>query len=149
MFRKSIFLGLMVLLGAVMVALVVQGRRQEQKQAAAKVYEVVKQFKPTATRVIAPQDLEIVPSDGAARFTIRNHGTVTYSNPEVEFVYLGQNGRVLQSQTVKIDKVISPGQEVTIENMGSDKIPEETRRTQLKIRSAELVSPDTSSGTER
>ena len=149
MFRKSIFLGLMVLLGAALISLVVQGRRQEQKQAATRVFEVIKRFKPTPTRVIAPQDLEIVRSDSAARFAIRNHGTTTYSNPEVEFVYLGKDGRVLQNQTVKIDKVIPPGQEVSLENAGSGNVPEGTMRTLLKIRSADFVSPATSSGAER
>jgi len=147
MFRKSLFLGLTVLLGAVLVSLVIQGRRQEQKQAATKVFEVVKQFKPTPTRVIAPQDLEIVRPEDSVQFTIRNHGTVAYSNPEVEFIYMGKDGRVLENQTVKIGKVIPPGQEVSIENAGSDKVPRETRRTLLKIRSAELISPAGSSGT--
>ena len=140
MFRRSLFLGLMVLLGAVLVSLVVQGRRQEKKKAATRVVEVVKQFKPTPTVVIAPQDLEIIGPDNPARFAIRNHGTVSYSNPEVEAVYLGKDGRVLQNQTVKIDKVIPPGQEISIENAVSGKIPEGTKRTLLKIRSAELCT---------
>lgn len=149
MFRKSLFLGLMLLLGAALVSLVVQGRRQEKKQAATRIVEVVKQFKPTPTRVIAPQDLEIVGPDNPARFAIRNHGTVTYRNSEVEFVYLGRDGRVLENRTVKIDKMIPPGQEVSVENAASDKIPEGSKRTLLKIRSAELVSPATSSDVGR
>ena len=142
MFRKSLFLGLMALLGAVLVSLIVQGRRQEKKQAATRVVEIVKQFKPTPTIIIAPQDLEIVivSPDNPARFAIRNQGAVTYSNPEVEFAYLGRDGRVLQNQTVKIDKVIPPGQEVSVENAVSGRIPEGTKRTLLKIRSAELCA---------
>ena len=138
MFRRSLFLGLMVLLGAVLVALVVQGRRQEKKEASTRVVEVVKQFKPTPTIVIAPQDLEIVGSENPARFAIRNHGTVTYSNPEIEVEYLAGDGRVLQNETVKIEKVIPPGQEIPVENAISVKAPERTRRTLLKIHSAEL-----------
>lgn len=130
----------MVLLGAVLVSLVVQGRRQEKKEASTRVVEVVKQFKPTPTIVIAPQDLEIIGSDNPARFAILNHGTVTYSNPEVEVAYLAGDGRVLQNEIVKIDKVIPPGQEIPVENAVSGKVPERTRRTLLKIHSAELCT---------
>ena len=140
MFRKSLFLGLMVLLAAVLVALVVQGRRQEKKEASARVVEVVKQFKPTATIVIAPQDLEIVGSDNPVRFSIRNNGTVTYSNPEIEVEYLAGDGRVLQNEAVRIEKVIPPGQEILLENAVSGKAPGKTRHTLLRIRNAELCA---------
>jgi hypothetical protein len=140
MFRRSLFLGLMVLLGAVLVSLVVQGRRQEKKEVATRVVEVVKQFKPTPTVVIAPLDLQIIGSDNIVRFAIRNQGTMTYNNPEVEIVYLTGDGRVLKSEIVKIDKVIPPGQEIPVENAVSGKAPERTRRTLLKLHSAELCT---------
>jgi hypothetical protein len=139
MFRKYLFLGLMVMLGAVLVSLMIQGRRQEKRQAALRVVEVVKQYKPTATRIIAPRDLQTVSSNNASPLAIRNNGTVAYSNPEIEFEYLGKDDRVLDKQTVRIEKAIPPGQEISVESAAPESIPEGTRRTVVKVRSAEIA----------
>ena len=141
MFRKYLFLGLMLMLGAVLISLIVQGRRQEKKQAAMRVVEVVKQYKPTPMRIVAPHDLQAMNPNGAAPFAIRNNGTVMYSNPELEFEYLWKDGGVLIRQTVTIEKAIPPGQEISIENAAPESVPEGTQRTVVKVRSAEIVSP--------
>jgi hypothetical protein len=150
MFRKWLFSGLMMLLAAVLVSLVIRGRQQEKKAAAAaKFVEIVKQYKPTAMLVIAPADLEIVQPPGNVLhqgppklelFAIRNTGKSAYSNPELDIVYLGRGEKILEKTTRKIDKVISPGQEITIEGATGDAAPEGTIRITLKIRSAEIAT---------
>ncbi len=146
MFRKSLFLGLMVLLGAVLVSLVIQGRRQEKKQAAMRVADVIKEYKPTPTRIIAPRDLEIVRLNPGERFAIRNRGDIAYSNPEVAFEFVGKSGRVLGTRNIKVEKVIPPGLEVEVP---APPMPEGTERTRVKVRSAELTASPPASETAR
>ena len=61
MLRRSLFWGLTLMLGAVLVWLIINGRREEARQAAGPT-EVVKTANLSATRVAAPSDLEVVGS---------------------------------------------------------------------------------------
>ena len=88
MFRKSIFLGMMVLLGAVLVSLVLSGRKEEQRQAAAPT-EIVKTAKATATRSMVPEDLdvgesrvELTAADRNQKHTAEPAGSLPAGDPE-------------------------------------------------------------------
>jgi hypothetical protein len=155
MFRRSLFLGLTVLLAAVLITLVIKGRRQEINQAkASRIVEVVKEFKPSATRVMAPPDLGVIwrveGQGGASQpesCVIRNHGTTAYANPDLQVALIASDGRVLAQQTMRIDAAIQPGQEVIVQPSVIDPALKAVR-TQLagktvakpavRIRSAEL-----------
>jgi hypothetical protein len=145
MFRKYLFSGLMLALVAVIVTLVLKGRQQEKRQAAARVVEILKQYKPTATRIIAPDDLELVLPGGEtgsaapSRFSIRNRGKVTYANPEIDFVYLGKGDKPIETRTMKVEKAVPPGEEVPVGTSEPQPAPEGTRRVTVRIRSAEIT----------
>lgn len=163
MFRKSLFLGLTLMLGVVLISLIVQGRRQEKKQAAMRVAEVIKQYKPTATRIIAPRDLEIVSAEVISNSVkpppgcfavIRNHGHIAYSNAQLELAAVGKDGHVFATGAFVVEKVIPPGAEVHVENAVAEpvlkSVDEEIKQQRLKagaihqyrlrVRSAEIAA---------
>jgi hypothetical protein len=137
MFRKSLFIGLTVMLAAVLVSLAIKGRQQEKKNAAAaaasRVIEVVKQYKPTAMRVIAPQDLVVEPSQPPV---VRNTGKVPYANPEVEFTFSKGNTEV-STEKRKIDRTIQPGETLPLDVPDR---PAETTALRIRVRSAEVIN---------
>jgi hypothetical protein len=136
MFRRSLFIGLTVMLAAVLVSLVIKGRQQEKKNAAAaaasRVIEVVKQYKPTPTRVIAPQDLVVEPSQPPV---VRNNGKIPYTNPELEITFSKGNTEV-STEKRKIDKTIQPGETVPID---VPEMPGGTKASRIRVRSAEVI----------
>ncbi len=152
----------MLMLGAVLVSLIIQGRRQEKKQAATRVVEVIKQYKPTPTRILAPQDLEVIRTAAEVAFNpgtgrpapffavIRNKGTVAYSNANVELNALGKDGHILAAAVFTLEKVIPPGAEVHIEDAAAEAaqkaIDDKIREQHLnpgsivyRVRSAEIA----------
>jgi len=59
MMRRYLFLGLTLVLFVALTNLIIRGCRL-QKEQAQKLVETVEEAKPTATRVLGPQDLRIV-----------------------------------------------------------------------------------------
>ena len=135
MFRRSLFIGLTVMLAAVLVSLVIKGRQQEKKAAAAaaasRVIEVVKQYKPTPTRIIAPQDLVVETSQPPV---IRNTGKISYANLELEITFSRRNTEV-GSEKLRMEKTIQPGETVPIDLPDR---PDGTKPSRIRIRSAEV-----------
>ena len=153
MLRKMLFWGLTLMLVAVIVSLAVRSRHQEKKQAAA-VVEVVRQSKPTATRVVAPQDLMIVESKmklvaasakeqttAAAQHevVVHNDGPVGYGNVQLKFTYLGRGEKVLESKTCVVAKPIPPGQTVSLGDISIEGVPPAATRCTTQILSADLA----------
>jgi hypothetical protein len=138
MFRRSLFIGLTVMLAAVLVALVIKGRQAEKRAAAAaaasRVVEVVKQYKPTPTRVIAPQDLQVV-AQPSQPMAIRNNGKSAYNNAEVEIVFV-KGGTEVSTERRKLEKTIAPGEVVPIE---VGEMPDGAKLSRIRIRSAEIM----------
>ena len=86
--------------------------------------EVVQQSKPTPTRVLGPQDLEILQEklhweeaggekkqSRAARheIEIRNNGSVPYAEIQLRFDYLDRKGKTLASKTHTSTQGVLPG----------------------------------------
>jgi hypothetical protein len=158
MFRRTLFWGLTLMLGAVLVVLVLKSRKEERK--APKLVEIVKESVPTATRVILPQDLDIIENGmeilgrshaavgrGSVatvrqRVVIRNQGQVAYKNLRLEFAYLNAQGRLLGKRTESILIAIPPGQIVTAEDILIADAPLESAHSQAKILYAALDAPD-------
>jgi hypothetical protein len=128
MFRRMLFWGLTIMLAAVIVSLIVRSRGEEKRQAAAAA-EIVREFKPTATRVILPEDLSVVESrmellPAAAKgqsglvahhhVAVRNDGPMAYAGIRLEFTYLDRGSRILESKTCTVTKPIPPRQTVSL-----------------------------------
>jgi hypothetical protein len=135
MFRRSLFIGLTVMLAAVLVSLVIKGRQQEKRAAAtaaaSRVTEVVKQYKPTPTRVIAPQELVVETSSPPV---VRNTGKIPYTNPELEITFSRGNTEV-STERRKIEKTIQPGEAIPID---MPNLPGGTKASRIRVRSAEV-----------
>ena len=150
MVRKTLFIGLTGMLVVVLGYLIFQGRKNEKmlQQEVRRPVEVVKDSKPTLTRVFAPFDLEIVESktklSGEAIRTakhtlvIQNKGNNTYEGVLVKFSYFGSGDKVLESQTRKVSEVFQPGQAREAGEIVVDNLPKETKRSTARILSADL-----------
>jgi hypothetical protein len=144
MIRKSLFWGLTLVLIVAIVNLVLRGRRLE-KQQSAKAAEVVQQSKPTSTRVLAPQDLEITGStmqveSGSARHSIeiRNKGAVTYNGIRLKFAYLDSKDMVIAEKYYSAARAVAPGASIKLDDIKIDGIPASAARAQVSIRNADL-----------
>ena len=156
MFRKYIFLGLMIMLGTVLVMLVVQSRKQESLRAQPAIpAEIVQTARTTATRVMAPGDLEVTVSgdDAAAAagvrtdklppaaigpWAIRNRGPITYHNTMLQITYLGNGGKILETHTRLFPETIAPGQTRTLTDLAPESVPARTIRCNISILYAEI-----------
>ncbi|MGA2260103.1 MAG: hypothetical protein ABSH28_01565 [Acidobacteriota bacterium] len=143
MIRKSIFWGITLMLGTVLVWLVIQGRREETKQAAAPT-EIVQTAKASPTRIFAPGDLEVgesregVTSKQATpapigKIEIRNHGKVAYHDIMLKLTCLGGGGKVLDAQTRLIPGTIEPAQVLALSDLTFEGIPRGTVRYDFSI----------------
>ena len=153
MIRKSLFWGLTLVLAAALISLVIRSRRLEKEQAQQMV-EVVRESTPTLTRVFAPQDLQVTqammqlenepgnqPKAGAARhqIEIRNNGTMSYSDIQLKFDYVGRDGKKLSSRTWLIQQKILPGTTLRVPEIVMRDIPASTADSKISITSADLA----------
>ncbi|MBP1596294.1 MAG: hypothetical protein H6Q05_1671 [Acidobacteria bacterium] len=156
MFRKYIFLGLMIMLGAVLVMLVVQGRKQEALRAQTPApAEIIRTARATATRVMAPRDLQITESGGdaaggagagtgntpsavIARQSIRNSGRVAYHNIMLKITCLGKGGKVLEIRTRLLPETIPSGLSRSLADLANEPFPDGTIRCTPSILYAEI-----------
>jgi len=158
MFRKNLFLGLTVMLGAVLVYLVLQSR-QEEKEIRERPTEIIKSSKLSRTRVISPADLKITdssmelaePEAGAAtggnpgltarhRLMIRNGGSVRYHNPLLKISYLDGSEKILETRTHTAAGDISPGTTHSFTQFVLDDIPPNTARCKLRILYSDITT---------
>lgn len=161
MYRKSLFLGLTAMLIAALAWLIVQSRKKEAQHTSRPI-AIVKESKPTLTRVLRPTDLEILESklllsrsDNSSRkgakpavsashsFVIRNNGRVTYRNVMVEFYYQGRSGKTLETRTWLITEPILPGKTLSIEKLLMEAAPSEATTCTVKIFYSDLEAPTT------
>ncbi len=153
MIRKWLFWGLTLLLVAVLVSLIVQGHRLE-KQKADQPVEIVQESTPSATRVFAPRDIQLLQSDlrleertdnsgqrSIARHEIelRNSGTVAYDEIQLSFDYKDRNGKVLASRTHSIAQTILPDSTLKLVDIVIDNIPKPTSDFSVSILYADLA----------
>ena len=137
MIRKSLFWGLTLVLLVALVSLIIRGRRMEKGQAG-RLVEVTQESPPSATRVLAPQDLQIVQSttqlqeepsgkrkSQTARheIEIRNNGNVPYGRIQFRFDYLDRSRKTVATRNYSIVKTIMPGAALKLADIKADGIP--------------------------
>jgi hypothetical protein len=149
MFRKSIFLGLTVMLSAVLIVLAIKARREETRAASVPA-ESLKTAHSTATRVIAPNDLAVAESKGGiltvagkespvkkpgARYqvTIRNSGRVAYHDTMLKFTCLRNDGKTLDTRSHLLPETIQPGQSLGLSDITLERLPRGTARCSISI----------------
>jgi hypothetical protein len=105
MLRRSLFWGLTVVLIAALAGLILRGRRLEKTQAQQPT-AVVHNYKASATRVLAPAELEILSasmkvagSTAHNQIDIRNNGKLPYREIQLKIFYLDDSGKMLAVRT--------------------------------------------------
>jgi hypothetical protein len=146
MIRKSLFWGLTLVLVVALVTLIVRGRKLE-KQKAAQPVAVTQESKPTPTRVLSPQDIQIVDSTMQPNskntvvqgFGIRNNGSVPYSRIQLEFVYLNRGGKVAAKRTRLVEQTVMPGADIKVADVTNAGIPASAVESRILILSADIA----------
>ena len=152
MIRKSLFWGLTLVLVVALVNLMIRGRRLEKQQGSQPV-EVVQESTPTSTRVLAPQDLEILHSGmrleeqagstaqaetAVHEIEIRNNGSVPYGTIQLGFDYLGSDGKLLASKTRSIIQTIVPGATLKLIDLKAEGLPTSTASSRVAVIFADI-----------
>ncbi|MBN2320204.1 MAG: hypothetical protein JXR49_14060 [Acidobacteria bacterium] len=150
--RKYLFYGLTIVLISAFIFLAVQGRRME-KERLQQGSEIVQQYAPTPTRVLAPYDLEILKASmilpqgsektgrqGTVRhrIEIRNSGTVSYCEIQLNLSYLDAGGTVILTIPHNIKERIRPGGTLLSPDISIDNIPAEAIDCRPKIVYADI-----------
>jgi hypothetical protein len=151
MFRKSIFWGLTLMLGTLLIWLVVRARKQEAQIAAAPApVEIVRSAKTSPTRVIAPRDLDAgesqvefasmvsgAPKSGGRgallHVVIRNRGAVPYHNVILKLTWVGASGKAIDSQTHLVPDTIEPGQTLNEGDVALEGVPKGSVKCTIAI----------------
>ena len=151
MFRKALFGGLTVMLAAVLIRLIIQGRRQETRLAAA-TGEIVKAARSSSTRVIAPKDLVVSlnqPPEGSGqpvrsfgKVTIRNESNRTYRNVMLRLSFAGTDGKILGTRNHLVTDIIGPAQIFAAGEISPDGAPGGAARCEARILYSEFLPPD-------
>jgi len=151
MIRKSLFLGLTGTLVAVLAYLVVHARRQEKhEQQSPRPVEIVKDSTPSLTRILAPQDLEVVEvkTDFAGDTTrtathhlvIRNKGTSAYTAVLIKLSYFGNGERSLETRTRQVNELLQPGQAHALGEIVISDLPAGVLKARAGVLAADLES---------
>jgi hypothetical protein len=158
MFRKSLFLGLTIMLAAALAYLVIQGRRQQKvRQTTPHPMEIVRESTPSLTRVLAPDDLEVLeakmelaPSDSSPdqsrrtdltarhQLVIRNSGRTAYHDFGLKLSYFGKGNKLLETRLVPANEIVRPGQARSIGEVKVENLPAQTLKCEAKIAYADL-----------
>ena len=151
MFRRALFWGLTMVLGAVLAMLIIKSRHREARSSGP-VAEIVRVAKPTATRVMAPKDLEIVRSslqltrrDGEPSMTrqevvVRNQGSISYAAAGLRLTYYGSSDRPLTAKTYQFNQAIPPGQVVSTGEISVEGAPTGAKKCVVTVLYADLQS---------
>jgi len=152
MIRKSLFWGLTLVLLAALVNLIIRGRRLE-KHEAAQLVEVVQQSTPSPTRVLAPQDLEILRSEMRLEtqsgeeaqsrtdhhgFEIRNNGKVAYRGMRLSLEYLDSGGKVLVTRAQTLAQPLVPGATLKLDDIRVEGLPVSTASCRAAVSYADI-----------
>jgi hypothetical protein len=155
MFRRSIFLGLMVLLGSVLVYMILGARKQE-KRIVSPPAEIIRQSKPSPTRVLAPPDLQVTESameilpppavsgsvaEVSARHsvTLRNRGSGHYKAFMLRFNYLTSSGSGVESRSRQITLDLPAGGTVRLQDLLTEALPGKVRACSVSVTWADLA----------
>jgi hypothetical protein len=154
MIRKWLFGGLALVLVAVLISLIVQGHRLEKRKAGQPV-EIIQESVPTATRVLAPKDIQILHSnmrleegfDESTPFTIarheielRNSGAVAYEKMELNFDYMDRGDNMLADRTHSVSQTILPNSTLKLVDIRIDDVPVQTADFRVAVVYADIGS---------
>jgi hypothetical protein len=152
MISKYMFGGLTIVLMVALGFLVIRGRKMEKQQERQKT-EVIRESKPSPTRVLTPRKLKIVQakmalfrqsSDKAAsqsaqhEIEIRNLGQTSYSGIQILFKYLNSKGKTIATKQHSINKVLSPGGVLLVSDIKIADLPVSIADGKVIIISADL-----------
>ena len=145
MIRKSMRWGLTLVLVAAMISLILRGRRMEQEHAA-QGSEVVQPSKPTNTRVLDPQDLEIVNpaveqksgSDVPGEIEIRNNGSVAYSQILLRIIHLDRKGKEVGSKICSVGQTVMPGASLKVADPRAEAGTAPAGKSEITVVSADV-----------
>lgn len=153
MFRKALFWGLTLMLLAIIVSLAIRSRRNERKQAP-EATEIVRESKPTPTRVVEPHDLVITESKmklvggeakgqrtatGHHEIVVRNDGPLGYENLQLKITYLGRGDKVLESRSYAVAKPVPPRQTESLGKIVIEDVPPGATNCSTRILFADLA----------
>jgi hypothetical protein len=160
MFRRSLFLGLTVMLAAVLGYLMWQGRNEEKKVVSPRPKEIIREWKPTAIRAIAPLDIRVVTcrvrlgptessvshrraarTDATHDLEIRNAGASEYQNVVLRISYLGKGNRILESRNQLISQPLPPASNISVEGIQIRDVPGRTTGCVAHVLYADIGSP--------
>ncbi|NWG13975.1 MAG: hypothetical protein HXY20_10625 [Acidobacteria bacterium] len=158
MIRRSLFLGLMIALGATLAYLILSARKQEKK-AAGRPAEIIRTAVPSATRVLSPADIRVVGvrmdraasgADGKmgngismrCSVTIQNCGQVAYDRFMIRIIYKNQAGRA-QSRSQVVEEKVPAGVTVTLPGIAVGDLLDDRGKVEADIVWADLA-PDAS-----
>jgi hypothetical protein len=159
MIRKWLFLGLTLMLAAVVITLLIKGRQEEKnkQEAALHPVEVVRVSKPSLTRIIGPkeivvseQSLDMSPaatSSGESsrmqyrhKLVLRNTGRLACRNLRIRIVYYGRGEKVLETTTKEMADTLPPGEQRSLEFVVED-LPKGAIKADARVLSADLERP--------
>jgi hypothetical protein len=155
MIRRSIFLGLTLVLVVALIALIVRGYKMEKEQAG-QPKEKIEEAKSTATRVLAPQDLEILGAkttvakntDSKERsriarheIEIRNNGKLSYQGLQLRFTYLDRKGKETTTKIYSVTQTVASGTTLKLIDISITDIPMSTVESKAAIISADMLPP--------
>ncbi len=149
MFRKSIFLGLMVMLGASIVYLIISGRRRERlEQQSPHPVEIIQNAKPSATRIYAPDDLRIlsVRREGGADASapaafiieVRNNGSVAYANLLTKLTCSEGKDKASETRDCQLKEPALPAKTTVYQNIAIEPAVGEAARCSGRIIYADI-----------
>ncbi len=150
MFRRCLFLGLMLVLVSVLAGMILTARKQE-KRVLARPAEIVRDARPS--RVIAPPDLEIAasrmeraggatPAAGVAvshDLTLRSTAPVAYERLMLQVAYQAADGTTIESRSYLVEQKVPPGATVRLPAIAADPLPRRPARCRVQIAWAELA----------
>jgi len=154
MFRRAIFLSLTALLALVIVWTLIRPY-QGTKPPPQTTGEIVKQSKPSPTRVLRPADLkvtlseiELIDPDSSSKqrrdhrakhhLVIQNNGGVAYRNIMLELAYQDSRGKTAKTDTRLLEETVAAGQVVSIPEFVAESVPARTASCIVSIRYADM-----------
>jgi|WetSurMetagenome_2_1015567.scaffolds.fasta_scaffold35103_2 hypothetical protein len=154
MLRKCLFLGLTLVLVVALIYLFIYGKQLE-KQPAGTSEEITQESEATPTRVLSPQDLEVVQpklrlekvSSGKDQsqtawhaMEILNKGKVVYGGILLTIDYMDSSGKVLATKAHAVEKSIAPATALNLAEIKAMGLPVPVASCRIEITYADIAS---------
>lgn len=109
--------------------------------------ETVEKSKSTATRVLQPQDLEIVHSQmalekdaGRASHEIEmmNRGNIPYREVGLRLAYLSRSGKVVETRSYAATQTVRPGATLKLTDIRIESLPKSVAGVRISVAYADI-----------